>query len=398
MAKTHRFEPAAVASQLRRRWNGKHRAWLDGGGNWPLQILLGAPTEREATQDLAGMSGWIHAWQQGRFPGELIWTERQWPGLGRQRLPERVSIPNPASVADWIGEQTRWLGAEARATRLRAELQRPELSLGRHFDWLADAADTEFERLLSVLRWIRTHPDSGLYVRQLPIPGVDTKWLAANRTRVCDLLRKVTGQDGDLHHLAGLRREPDLLRLRILDPALRAVVGGLSDLSAPVHDIAALPLQPERILIVENLQTGLAMTDLPGTLCFMARGYAVEVFTEITWLEGCRCHYWGDLDTHGFGILNRLRHQLPQAQSLLMDADTLLAHQALWQAEDKPVTGTLDRLTGAEQAVFEGLLANRWGHHVRLEQERIDWLYAWRRIRALGDRFRMEPKRRSTAN
>jgi hypothetical protein len=186
-------------------------------------------------------------------------------------------------------------------------LQRAELSLGRHFDWLAEAAETEFERLLSVLHWIRMHPDSGLYLRQLPIPGVDTKWLAANRTRVCDLLRQLTGQDGDLHRLAGLRREPDLLRLRILDPALRAVVGGLSDLSAPVNDIAALPLRPQRVLIVENLQTGLAMTDLPGTLCLMARGYAVEVFSDITWLAGL------PLPLLGRSRHPRLRHPEPLA-------------------------------------------------------------------------------------
>jgi len=111
-------------------------------------------------------------------------------------------------------------------------------------------------------------------------------------------------------------------------------------------------------------------------VCFMARGYAVEAFGQIPWLRHLVCHYWGDLDTHGFAILNRLRHYLPAVRSLLMDSDTLVRHRALWQREEKPATGPLERLTPDEQAVFESLLRNRFGGRVRLEQERIDWRYA----------------------
>ena len=49
----------------------------------------------------------------------------------------------------------------------------------------------------------------------------------------------------------------------------------------------------------------------------------------------------------------------------------------LWQREDKPAAGPLERLTAAKDVVFDGLLAGRWGERVRLEQERIDWRYAW---------------------
>jgi hypothetical protein len=184
------------------------------------------------------------------------------------------------------------------------------------------------------------------------------------------------------------------MRLRILDPALRAGVGGLGDITAPVEQIAALPLRPDRVFIVENLQTGLAFDDLPGAVCFMARGYAVEVFAAIPWLRGRPCHYWGDLDTHGFAILSRLRQHLPDVCSLLMDTDTLLRHRDLWQREDKPAAGPLERLTEAEQAVFAGLSTGRWGEHVRLEQERIDWRYAWEAIVARGSH---PPESRSLA-
>jgi hypothetical protein len=83
---------------------------------------------------------------------------------------------------------------------------------------------------------------------------------------------------------------------------------------------------------------------------------------------------WGDVDTHGFAILDRVRSVLPQAESMLMDRDTLLGHQALWVEEPKPYVGPpLERLSQAERVVFDGLVGSVWGVGVRLEQERLPW-------------------------
>jgi len=58
----------------------------------------------------------------------------------------------------------------------------------------------------------------------------------------------------------------------------------------------------------------------------------VEEF-HIKWIEDAHCIYWGDIDTHGFAILNRARSYLPRLKSLLMDEQTLLCHKALWVEE-----------------------------------------------------------------
>jgi hypothetical protein len=134
---------------------------------------------------------------------------------------------------------------------------------------------------------------------------------------------------------------------------------------------------------VENLQTGLAFTDRHSAAVIFGLGYAVELLGQISWLQGADCRYWGDLDTHGFAILDRLRACLPHARSLLMDEATLLEHRPLWSREDRPVCGLeLRRLDDAERAVYEGLAGDRWGPAVRLEQERIGWDYAWARMLA----------------
>jgi hypothetical protein len=357
-----------------------------------LAVPLGLPTEREAAHDLAGIRGWITAWHGWQGPGELAWTERAWPSLGRQRLPERLLLHSAQQVADWIGEGARWRLAVARRRALCNQFPVLAPHLGRHFDWLANAPGREFERLSAVLAWLAGHPDSGLYVRQLPIAGVDSKWIAANRSRVTELLRLLLGGEGDLHALAGLRPEPVLLRMRLLDPELRAAVGGLGDITAPVEEISALSPRASRIFIVENLQTGLAFGDLAGSLVFLGRGYAVDVFGDIPWLMGRPCYYWGDLDTHGLVILDRLRFYLPQTRSLLMDQATLLAHRDLWGQESQPATTRdLPRLTAAEQELYQGLIDHRWAPKLRLEQERIGWHYAWRQLESLLAGPRRDP-------
>lgn len=360
---------------------------MNDAGEWPLSIPLHPPTEREAARSVQAVRGWVDSWRRWQGSGELVWVERVWSDLGRQRLPERLLLRAPAEVAHWVEEGGRWRRAAERRDRLLRRFPALAGHIGPHFDWLADAGEPELGRLAGVLVELSSGTSAGLYLRQLPIAGIDSKWIGANRARVTQLLRPLLDAGrpedaaGDLWTIAGLRREPALVRLRLLDPRLRARVGGLADLSAPADQVAALPLAPERVFIVENIQTGLAFSDLPGGAVIFGLGYAVDLLGAISWLHDTDCGYWGDLDTHGLVILDRLRGYLPGARSLLMDEGTLLDHRALWSREAKPVRNLEpSRLDTAERALYEDLAGDRWGPAVRLEQERIAWDYAWERI------------------
>jgi hypothetical protein len=104
-------------------------------------------------------------------------------------------------------------------------------------------------------------------------------------------------------------------------------------------------------------------------------GYGLERLAQVPWLKDREVFYWGDIDTHGFAILETLRTFFPNARSFLMDRETLLAHQSLWVDEPAPCDKDLARLTTPEAALFEDLRADRLGSHVRLEQERISFGY-----------------------
>jgi hypothetical protein len=316
-------------------------------------------------------------------------VQRQWPRLGTQGLPQRLVLADALAVAQAVGEGPRWLRARERVRQLLQPW--PMLAgravLGRLFDVWADYEPADFRRLLGLLQWARSHPASGLYLRQLPVPGLHTKWIAARSRPVTELLRALQGaadpglSDADaaapvanLHGLLGLRQAPARVRVRLLCPALQARLGGLQDIEAPVQELARLPIEPRAVLIVENLETGLALPTWPGVVAVMKLGAAVKLVAGIGWLVRAPCWYWGDIDTHGFDILQRARSVLPGLRSVLMDTTTLLTHRDLCVSEPSPSGATeLALLDAAEREVCEGLRTDRWGPALRLEQERIDW-------------------------
>jgi hypothetical protein len=389
MAKSLLIDPEAVKQRLQQRYSANHRRWLEGAGSWPLSIPLGIPTEKQARDQLSAVKAWQACWHAWRGEGEIVWVERRWPGLGTQRLPERVLLHDPKQVAIWLGGAERWQRAIERHVLMTERWPLLAGTLSSYFNELADYSEEDFQRLFAMLKWLEAHPDSNLYIRQLPVVGVDTKWLLARKGLITGLLRAIRAEHSNsvgFYGLTGIRREPVLMRLRLLDADMRRVAGGLGDITAPVEDIARLHLPLRRIYIVENLQTGLAFGELSGAAVFMRLGYAVDLFGEISWLKRLPCYYWGDLDTHGLAILNRLRHYLPHTKTLLMDEATLLAHQSLWGQENAPADSTeLPLLTKEEQRLYGDLCNNRWGARLRLEQERIPWAYAWDKLCAAGD-------------
>jgi hypothetical protein len=249
---------------------------------------------------------------------------------------------------------------------------------------LADYSDADFVRLLDLLAWIAANPNSGLYPRQIPIGGIDSKWIETRKGLLSELVAAVNGAAAggtDFHSLCGLQRPPVQIRMRILDPALRARLGGLGDITAPVDELAGLALPASVVLIVENLQTGLALKDMPGTVAFMALGYSVDLLAQLPWIVPATSLYWGDIDTHGYAILHRARSILPRLTSVLMDEATLLQFQSLWTDEKLQHGATeLSALTCEENRVYRALKENRWGQNLRLEQERIAWDFAWAAI------------------
>ncbi|MFH5823718.1 Wadjet anti-phage system protein JetD domain-containing protein [Georgenia sp. AZ-5] len=370
---------AEVREEARKRYDRLGATWaiaaatggLDGAAL--LDRPLHAPTEAAALADQAGAVAWVRSWREAGVPG-VRWARRRWASVGAQDVPERVRLEDPALVAELAGRARHWRDLSGRVAALLEEWPAVEAVVRRHARAVAALPGADFARLQEVLRWLVAHPRSGRYIRQLPVRGVDTKWVERHRGLVAGLFGALTGSD-DL----GLARPPELVRVRFLDAALAP--GGLVDVSAPIEQLDALPVRPRTVFVFENLESVVAMPAVPGAVVVHGGGYAVDRLARIGWVSEGRVLYWGDLDSHGFAILDQLRTSCPQAESVLMDLETLEAHRDLWVPEPAPSRAALTRLTPEEAEVLARLRAEG---DVRLEQERLDWAPSVQRLVAIA--------------
>jgi hypothetical protein len=258
----------------------------------------------------------------------------------------------------------------------------------RPLDLLEHAGD--WERILAVVTWFRTHPRPMIYARQIDVAGVHTKFIETHRRLLAELLDLVLPAEA-IDALAvgaqafeqryGLLGKPALLRFRVLDHRLR--IHGLDDITAPVEQFARLDLPIRRVFITENEINGLAFPPAEASIIIFGLGYGIDRLGRVPWLQDKAIFYWGDLDTHGFAILDSLRSILPSVRSFLMDRETLLGHRALWVEEPDRCDKPLPRLTPAESGVYEDLRLDRLGVRVRLEQERIAFGHVARTVAGL---------------
>jgi hypothetical protein len=154
-----------------------------------LDLPLHPPTEAAALTNGAAAIGWVTSWRDAGAD-EVAWTHRQWASLGAQSVPERLRFDSPTSLIE------RWDGHPAVAAVLR-----------RHARAIGELPPADFARLTAVIDWLVAHPNSGLYIRQLPIGGVDTKWVGAHRSLVTSVVTAITGATG-----LGLEQPPGLVR------------------------------------------------------------------------------------------------------------------------------------------------------------------------------------------
>ena len=369
----------AIVASLRKRWDSGRL--LAERALFPLELALRQPSVAQMGEQFEQVRAWILALEAESGAGyEIVWRQINHRQLGRNSVPDRVIIRTFDDAVRLIGKQS----AVRQFDRLAA------LTLTQ-FPVLAEWAErralvmieraVEWERVLACLRWFVGHPHSGLYLRQLDIPGVDSKFIEARKPLLAELLDIVMPEGGvaaavrqfELRY--GLRSKPATIRFRILDPA--HALCGLTDVSVPVQQFATLRVGVERVYITENEVNALAFPDTPSAMLIFGGGYGIDRLGEAEWLRERDVVYWGDIDTHGFAILDRLRAILPRARSMLMDASTLHAHRTLWGQEDadKRYVGELTRLSADELGMYDALRNDAIAPRLRLEQERI--AYQW---------------------
>lgn len=385
------ISPEEIRSRARKLWasGAPLRGWLGAEDLFPYSMPFRKPSAQEWLERFAELRSEVDRLEAGSTLRQaagyaVAFKEVAHQKLGRLRVPENIVFESAEDIAVCAGESA----ALARFAEVAQMLRSRQPRLG---GWLAEQPLRALEvqgilpRLLAVVEYFQAHPRPMRYARELGIPGVDSKFIEENRSLLCawlDRLLPAEAVDATVRGLAdsgferrfGLRCDEPLIRFRWLDRALM-LDEHIADATVPLSEFAAYAPRCERVFVTENRINFLTLPGCSGSLAIFGGGYAIDRLGSLPWLREKLLYYWGDIDTHGFAILSRLRRRWAHTRSLLMDRDTLLHHKALWSEEPqgRRCLHELDTLDGEECALYDDLRFDSLGERVRLEQERIGY-------------------------
>lgn len=375
-----------LRAQVLKRWDRGEllRLMVTEEDGFPLRLSLNGPTSKEIAEQFDAVRSWISHLR-----------EVQNVRLEMREFTHRVIGLNEVPQSAWVDsfdEAIALIGKRREAAQFRSMVELTRQRQPQLIAWLAKRPmralqlSQEWDRLLEVVDWVRKHPRPGIYIRQMDIPGVHSKFVENHRGVLSELLELVLPPEAISANCSGIaqfaprygfKEKPLRIRFRVLDEN-QAPFAATSqpDITLDIESFAKLDIPFRKVFITENETNFLAFPSIEEGAVIFGAGYGWDALAQAQWLTRCRLLYWGDIDTHGFAILDQLRTKHSQVESLLMTREILMAHQSLWGAEEDQVIHDLPRLNASESSLFDELRDNRIQKNLRLEQEMIGfgWL------------------------
>jgi len=373
--------PADLRTQVLKLWERGElpSSLVTGEPLFPKRLTLKYPTSTEMTSRFDEVRAWIAELRS--IPHcRVEMREFKHRLFGANAVPQEVWI-------DTLDDALALIGKRQDAARFTALIDATRKHQPQLLAWLgkrpmrALELGKDWNLLLAIVAWRLAHPHPGVYLRQIDIPGVHSKFIEAHRAVLAELLDIVLPLEvidqtasgvSQFAKRYGFRDKPVRIRFRVLDSEHALLADPLlQDITLDADSFARLDTKVTRVFITENEINFLAFPQVKDSLVVFGAGYGFEMLSKAEWLLCCRIHYWGDIDTHGFAILDQLRSRFDHVESFLMDRATLLAFESQWGEEDNQTLRDLPRLTPEEMAFYDDLRDNRIGQKLRLEQERI---------------------------
>ena len=309
----------------------------------------------------------------------IIIEDRQFDKIGKQPVPQKISIDNIEDYLRVAGKEKEYQIFLRNVLLIQNEL--PLLiewvkvnpaRLIEHETWL---------ETLKVCKYFLVTPKPDLYIRQLPI-DIHTKYIWDNKVIVQSLLEflipeHINKDEQKFELRFNLRYSEHLIRIRFLDKIL-SPLDNATDISLTVSEFNDFHSHCDNIFVAENLMNFLTLPYLTKTIAvWSGGGFNVSHLKDIPWLKSKQFYYWGDIDAHGFQILNQFRTYFSNTIAVMMDEETL---SSFTSASGQPATNqNLQRLTESEFKLYNHLRQN----NIRLEQEKITQTFADEKIKKL---------------
>ena len=367
------------------------RDCVTGAARFPLRLALKSPSSTDISEKFSEFRSWLSA-LSSESNVRVEWQEVRHRVQGTQRIPSSVWVDSLDVLLRWIRKKDEWL-AFSEVVAMTASRQPALLSWLERHPMQGLKFSQSWRELLDVISWLQENPRPGIYLRQVDLPGINSKFIERHRKILSDLFDLALTSDViDNNHSGvdgfcaryGFLDKPNRIRFRILDSAICPLPGmEFPDLTLDSSSFSKLALNLDRVFITENEVNFLAFPSAPKSIVIFGSGYGWEALSKSEWLSTVPIHYWGDLDTHGFAILSSLRTHFNHVQSFLMDLETLEQHRAFWGTEESPSALNLPHLNHDEQRALEFLRNNTIQSNLRLEQEYVGYQWMLDRIQTI---------------
>jgi hypothetical protein len=370
-----------INAAVRRRWDdGELLRAIAQGHPFPrIEVPLRGPSATDLGEHFDAARAWAESVYRAGREGRAYDVIRTTVGgrhSGRSELPGRAIVSGYEQAWNLLGTATD--AVDFMHVFAYSERTPPAQAWALAHPLRAISLAGEWPTMLAAYRWLEEHRGSGLYLRQVSAPGVDTKFIERHRSVLAALLGVTSGASAFSSAL-GFASKPAIVRMRF-DPAVLDLPSGLTEATFRSEELRRRNARPSTAVIIENEITYLSVPIPAGGIVLWGKGYDADEPASLDWLADSPVLYWGDIDTHGFAILNRVRAHLPHVSSILMDRETLMVHEDRWGREDTPTSVSLSGLEEVEGALYADLVTDRYGSSVRLEQERIDWEWVAERL------------------
>jgi len=355
------------------------QAWLRGEAYQPLIINgLGDSLHIDSIERTAWLAELqAHSKAATDYGYTVDLQTRNTRAAAAQSTVKHVLFETLPDLLHFLGKNVAFKSFSADVALLRQSL--PELENWIQVNWKQIIAHVGlWPQLLEVCFFFKNNPRPALHLRELPISS-GTKFVETRSAVLISLLDTLLPEipnstERNFSRRYGLLTDEPRIRFRWLDPALaKGVTSGYSDLSVLQSEFVRQPLPCHIVLVVENKTNLLAMekllskVQLPKAIVLFGGGFGVARLRDTAWLHQRTLLYWGDLDVHGFQILNQMRGYFPHTKSVLMDRDTFEACKNFVISGEATTVTSLPGLTSEEYNLFLLLKENNW----RLEQERL---------------------------
>lgn len=373
-----------LAQRVGASWAPRVCAEIEGAPHAPLTISLRPGVTGQAAVEQVGLAAWT-AWRLAWLSVDL--SDLDGASVTTTQVRVRgvdTTAPRTVQVHD-LEAATAVLGrlggpdlpvdlARARSAAVRLREAGGRLT-PRALRALCRLTDADVDVAVQAVSWIRDHPTLDAWTaRQIPIPGMDSKWWE----RHPGLIGALVGRD-----LPEPRPRLSVVHLTYVDPSYLADPQARRHDSWTTGDRHDLAYAPRAVLIVENRDSRLWFPPVPGTIVVEGGGKAAaRTLVPIEWLMGAEhLVYWGDLDADGLAILDHLRAALDERgrrlDSILMDGAAYERYQELGVSRGadgallEPSHRRLAHLTDAEARAHARLTTDGPSPVRRIEQEKI---------------------------